>query len=101
MMRHFEITTTTKAQSDVDKLRFAIAFKFRAPLTAKRYVKGLNEKVQSLKVGADSIQIDAESSAQYGIEIRRINYKEMAILYTIEEDMVIIQRIIPRNMVIY
>ena len=54
-MKRFDITATPKAQSDVDKLRFAIIFKFRAPLTAKRYVEGLNKKVQSLKVGADAI----------------------------------------------
>lgn len=100
-MKRFDITTTPKAQSDVDKLRFAIAFKFRAPLTAKRYVEGLNKKVQSLKVGADAIQIDKVFSAQYGFDVRRVNYKEMAILYSIEEDVVIIQRIIPQNMVIY
>lgn len=99
-MRQFEITTTTKAQSDVDKLRFAIAFKFRAPLTAKRYVQGLNEKIQSLKVGADSIHIDEKLSAQYGIEIRRVNYKEMAILYTVEGDIVYIHRVIPQSMII-
>ena len=100
-MRRFDIAATPKAQSDVDKLRFAIAFKFRAPLTAKRYVEGLNKKVQSLKVGADAIQIDKAFSAQYGYDVRRINYKEMAILYSIEGNVVIIQRIIPQNMVIY
>ena len=54
-MKRFDITATPKAQSDVDKLRFAIIFKFRAPHTARRYVEGLNKKVQSLKVGADAI----------------------------------------------
>ena len=100
-MRQFEISVTSKALSDVDKLRFAIIFKFRAPLTAKRYVEGLNKKVQSLKVGADAIQIDKVFSAQYGFDVRRVNYKEMAILYSIEGNVVIIQRIIPQNMVIY
>ena len=68
-MKRFDITATPKAQSDVDKLRFAIIFKFRAPLTAKRYVEGLNKKVQSLKVGADAIQIDKAFSAQYGMTL--------------------------------
>ena len=48
-MRQFEISVTSKALSDVDKLRFAIVFKYRAPLTAKRYLKGLNDTIQSLK----------------------------------------------------
>jgi plasmid stabilization system protein ParE len=100
-MRHFEISTTTKAQSDVEKLRFAIAFKYRAPLTAKRYVQGLNEKVQSLKIGADSIQIDEGLSEQYGFDIRRVNYKEMAIIYSVEGDIVYIHRIMPQSMIIF
>ena len=100
-MRQFEISVTSKALSDVDKLRFAIVFKYRAPLTAKRYLKGLNDTIQSLKIGADSIQIDTNLSALYGFDIRRVNYKEMAILYSIEGNVVIIQRIIPQNMVIY
>ncbi len=77
-----EVFLTSKALSDVDKLRFAIVFKYRAPLTAKRYLKGLNDTIQSLKIGADSIQIESELSTQYGFDIRRINFKEMAIAQT-------------------
>lgn len=100
-MRQFEISLTSKALSDVDKLRFAIVFKYRAPLTAKRYLKGLNDTIQSLKVGADSIQIDTNVSALYGLEIRRVNYKEMAILYSVEDDIVYIHCIMPQSMIVF
>ena len=100
-MSQFEISVTSKALSDVDKLRFAIVFKYRAPLTAKRYLKGLNDTIQSLKNGADSIQVDEELSEQYGLNIRRINYKEMAILYTIEDANVYIIRIMPQSLIIF
>ena len=100
-MIQFEISVTSKALSDVDKLRFAIIFKYRAPLTAKRYLKGLNDTIQSLKIGADSIQIDADLSAMYGFEIRRVNYKEMAILYSVEGNVVYIHRIMPQSMIIF
>jgi len=100
-MRQFEISLTSKALSDVDKLRFAIVFKYRAPLTAKRYLKGLNDTIQSLKVGADSFQIDTNVSALYGLEIRRVNYKEMAILYSVEDDIVYIHRIMPQSMIVF
>ena len=100
-MRQFDISLTSKALSDVDKLRFAIVFKYRAPLTAKRYLKGLNETIQSLKIGADSIQIDEELSGRCGLEIRRVNYKEMAILYSVEDDIVYIHRIMPQSMIIF
>jgi len=100
-MIQFEISVTSNALSDVDKLRFAIIFKYRAPLTAKRYLKGLNDTIQSLKIGADSIQIDADLSAMYGFEIRRVNYKEMAILYSVEGNVVYIHRIMPQSMIIF
>ena len=100
-MRHFEISLTSKALSDVDKLRFAIVFKYRAPLTAKRYLKGLNDLIQSLKIGADSIKVDEELSEQYRLDIRRVNYKEMAIVYSVEDDIVYIHRIMPQSMIIF
>ena len=100
-MKSFQISLTSKALSDVDKLRFAIVFKFRAPLTAKRYLKGLNDTIQSLKIGADSIQVDDVLSAHYGLDIKRINYKEMAILFSVEEENVHIHRIMPQSMIIF
>ncbi len=98
-MRRFEISVTSKALSDVDKLRFAIVFKYRAPLTAKRYLKGLNDTIQSLKIGADSIQVDERLTEQYGLDIRRVNYKEMAILYSVEDTIVYLHRIMPQSMI--
>ena len=99
--KRFDISLTGKAQSDVGKLRYAIVFKFHAPLTAKRYLQGLNKKITSLETSADSVQIDEELSEQYGFEIRRVFYKEMAILYTIEELNVYIVRIMPQSLIIF
>ena len=99
--KHFDISLTGKAQSDVSKLRYAIVFRFRAPLTAKRYLEGLNKKMRSLEICADSIQVDEALSGKYGFEIRRIYYKEMAILYTIEGINVYVVRIIPQSLIIY
>ena len=98
-MKRFEISLTPEAQRDASMLRYAIIFKYRAPLTAKRYLEGLNKKMKLLEVGADSIQIDAEQTERYGFEIRRINYKEMAILYSIESEKVLVQQITPQNLV--
>ena len=100
-VKRFDISLTGKAQSDVGKLRYAIVFKFHAPLTAKRYLQGLNKKITSLETSADSVQVDEELSEQYGFEIRRVFYKEMAILYTIEELNVYIVRIMPQSLIIF
>ena len=63
-------------------------------------MQGLNKKVQSLETGADSIQIDEGLTEQYGFEIRRIFYKEMTILYTVEDVNVYIIRIMPQSLII-
>ena len=100
-MKRFTISLTTKAQSDTYNLRKAIILEFRAPLTAKRYLAGLNKKISSLETGADAIQIESELSIQYGMDIRRINYEAMAILYSIEDDKVYIQRIIAQSLIVF
>ncbi|MBR1878925.1 MAG: hypothetical protein IJ814_08005 [Paludibacteraceae bacterium] len=84
-MKRFDIFLSTKARSDIASLRTTIIFQYRAPLTAKRYLAGLNTKIKSLEQGADNVPIELELANQYGMEIRRINYKEMAILYSIEK----------------
>ena len=99
MMR--EVKFTEKAFEDLYELDYTIRYNFQAPLTAERYLTGLKQEIQKLSRSADLSVVQSKLSQKYGIEIRRVNYKEMAILYSIEEDVVIIQRIIPQNMVIY
>ena len=100
-MTRFKIIVTDKALTDLQELRDAIMFCFRAPLSAKRYIAGLNVKMQWLANSADYFPIVPELSYQYGMEIRRLNYKKMTILYTIEKKNVFVLRIIPQSMVIY
>ncbi|MDR0371562.1 MAG: hypothetical protein LBH80_06895 [Prevotellaceae bacterium] len=38
------------------------------------------------------------SLLQYGINVRRINYKRLAIIYTVHEDIVYIHRIVASSM---
>lgn len=100
-MARFQIILTDAAQMDIRNLRDAIKDSYRAPLTAKRYVADLNAKMQWLADGADYFPIVPELSYQLGLEIRRLNFKRMAILYSVEDDKVFVHRIIPQNMVIY
>ena len=100
-MTRFEIFVTEEAEKDLQELKDAIEFSYQAPLTAKRYVEELNTKMQWLVNGADYFPVVPELSYQYGCDMRRLNFKKMAILYSIDGDVVNIQRIIPQNMVIY
>lgn len=100
-MGRFEIFVTEEAEADLQELRDIIEFSYQAPLTAKRYVEELNTKMQWLVNGADYFPVVPELSYQYGCDMRRLNFKKMAILYSIEGDIVNIHRIIPQSMVIY
>ena len=100
-MTRFVVEITNKAKSDLLNLRDAIKETYRAPLTAQRYMADLNTKMQWLANGADYFPVVPELSYQYGYEIRRLNFKKMAILYYVEGDSVFVHRVIPQNMVIY
>jgi len=100
-MARFEIFVTEEAEKDLQELKDAIEFSYQAPITAKRYVEELNTKMQWLANGADYFPVVPELSYQYGCDMRRLNFKKMAIFYSIDGDIVNIQRIIPQNMVIY
>lgn len=99
-MRQFEVKVSDPALEDADKVYDYICNQLYAPLTAARYYQGLINKIHSLERGADSIAVDLILSSLFGIPIRRINYKKLAILYSINDDTVIIERVIPQKMVV-
>ena len=100
-MARFSISLTDEAKDDIQQLRKAIEEAYLAPLTASRYVAELNTKMKWLENGADYFPIVPELSYQYGYDVRRLNFKKMAILYTIEDNKVLVLRIIPQSLVIY
>ena len=99
-MRQFEVKVSDSALEDADKVYDYICNQLCAPQTAARYYQGLINKMRSLERGADSIAVDLLLSSLFGITIRRINYKKLAILYSISDDIVIIERVIPQKMVV-
>ena len=99
-MTRREVEITDAALFDLFDLDYTIKQVFQAPLTAKRYVTGLKKQIQGLSQVADLKVVLEDLSKKYGKEIRRDNYKEMAILFSIEDDdKVYVHRIIPQKMV--
>lgn len=100
MMTQREVKITDAALFDLFDLDYTIKQVFQAPLTAERYVTGLKEQIQGLSQVADLKVVLEDLSKEYGKEIRRDNYKEMTILFFIEDDeKVYVHRIIPQKMV--
>jgi len=100
-MRKYEVKLTEEAKQDRKSLARFIKEEVHAPLTAKRYMLGLEEEIKKLENSAGSLAVDEELSRQIGIEVRRTNYKNMAIIYSVEGEMAYVHHIIPQKMIVF
>jgi len=95
-MKNYEIVYSEEAIDDLMNLANYIIYTCKAPRTSSIYAKNIVNTINNLAYIADSIPLyNRKSFFQYGNSVRRINYKKMAILFTIFGNKVIIQRIIP------
>ncbi|MCL2328519.1 MAG: hypothetical protein FWC39_08415 [Bacteroidetes bacterium] len=94
------------AQRDVGRLFYAITEDYQSPLTAARYVQGIYDEINKLSTQAKIHKIEYGAFyRQFGTIVRRINYKKMAIIYSVienyvPESFVWIHRVIPASLVI-
>jgi len=88
-----------EARIDIYRLNDYIEHTCKAPLTAKRYLSGLESRILWLQDNAELRPIEQELSSRINLPIRRLNYEKMAILYTIENEEVLILRIVPQSMI--
>ena len=99
-MRKYDVMLTEEAKQDRKSLARFIKEEVHAPLTAKRYMFGLEEEIKNLENSAGSLAVDEELSRQLGIEVRRTNYKNMAIIFSVEGEKAYVHHIIPQKMVV-
>ncbi len=97
-MKKFDVVYSKDADNDLQKLSDVIMYKYKAPLTAVRYLNGLQKEIKRLSVIADALTYYTRPQIQkYGPNTKRINYKEMAIIFAIYGPIVYIHCIIPAN----
>lgn len=97
-MKKFEVVYSKDAVSDLQILSDVIMYKYKAPLTAVGCLNGLQKVIKRLSVLADALLYATRSFLQkYGQNTKRINYKQMAIIFGIYGPIVYIHRIIPAN----
>lgn len=100
-MRKYIVKLTEEAIQERKSLARFIKEEVHAPLTAKRYMLGLEEEIKKLENSAGSLAVDEELSRQLGMEVRRANYKNMAIILSVEEETAYVHHIIPQKMVVF
>ena len=98
-MRKYEVKLTEEAKQDRKSLARFIKEEVHAPLTAKRYMLGLEEEIKKLENSAGSLAVDEELSRQIGMEVKRTHYKNMAIIFSVEGEKAYVHHIIPQKMV--
>lgn len=100
-MKTYDIRFTEQGMQDEKILFYHICEKVHAPLTAQRYISGLRKAILQLEYSAGVHPVDEDLSKVLGLKVYRIYYKQVAIIYTIEENLVYIHHIIPQKMVIF
>lgn len=94
----YSIVYSEHSKQDLNDLFNVIAFEYKLPITASRYLQGLKNTILSLSKSAESFPVQTRKSLQqFTPAPRRINYKRMAIIYNVINDTVYIRRIIPAN----
>jgi len=97
-MSKFTVIISEDAQNDLRNLSDVISYQYKAPLTSLKYLKAIYGEMRKLSRNAESFSIQTRKSLQqYGPYPRRVNYKKMAIIYNVINDVVYIRRVIPAN----
>ena len=95
-MLRFEIVFLEEANIDIQNLSDTIMYQYKASITAFMYVQGLLDEIKKLKTNAESFSIQKSNCfLQYGFNVRRLNYKKMAIIYTVTNNTAYIKRVVP------
>ena len=96
----YRIEFSPDANQDIDDLYSVIIDEYQSPLTAFRYVQGLVDEIKKLEHNPEKFVVrDDDFYSQFGTEIRRINYKKMAIIYSVYRTRVFIHRVVASSLI--
>jgi len=101
-MRKNVVRITGTALQDIEDVHDYIAYELLEPITADKYIRNIYDAIKHLSFYGASIAISERDSllSQYGSTVRNVNYKKMAIIYTVEKNEIIIQRIMAAALIL-
>ena len=101
-MARFRVLVTNSAEQDIASIVQYIREELHSPLTAKRYYEGLMEYLRWLADHASVLPIQPDSPLYNdGLPTRRLNYKNVAIIYTISGSDVYVYHIVAQKLMTY
>ena len=96
----YTVKLSADANAEFDNYIDHITYEYAAPITASKHH---DEIIEALKLLERNPFINAVrdniSLKQYGSNVRRANYKKMAIIYTIHENVIYVHRILAGSLV--
>ena len=96
----YVVNLSDNASADFDNYIDYIIYECDAPLTAAKHKAGIIDILLGLEKNPFIYPIRySRSLTQYGFNVRRANFKKMAILYTIYNDVVFVHRIVAGSMI--
>ena len=96
------VKITDAALQDIENVHDYIAYELFEPITADKYIRNIYDAIKHLSLYGVSVAVSDRDSLllHYGPTARNINFKKMAIIYTIENNEIIIQRIIAASLIL-
>ena len=101
-MRKYLVKITDIALQDIENVHDYIAYELLEPITADKYIRGIYDAIKHLSLYGASVAVSERDSllSQYGLTVRNINYKKMAIVYTVGNGEITIQRIMAAALIL-
>ncbi|MDO9152351.1 MAG: hypothetical protein Q7U47_01355 [Paludibacter sp.] len=100
-MSKFNIIISEHAKNNIDDYIDFIFYEYKSPLTSLRHKEGLIKTINELSKNANVYKYCSNKSVTdiYGIFSKRINYKQMAIIFSIYNDTVIIHAVLKQSVI--
>ena len=101
-MRKNVVKITDIALQDIENVHDYIAYELFEPITADKYIRSIYDAIKHLTFYGASIAVSEKKFllSQYGSTVRNIHHKKMAIIYTIENNVIIIKRIMAASLIL-
>jgi len=101
-MRKYLVKIDNIALQDIENVHDYIAYELLEPITADKYIRGIYDVIKHLSLYGASVAVSGRDFllAQYGLTVRNINYKKMAIIYTVDNGSIIIRRIVAATLIL-
>ncbi len=100
MIKNYQIQFAISAYTDMDNFERFMLKDCQAPRTCAKQFAELDKHLDWLEQFAELPAINVELSIKYGKILRSIRFgKKMAIVYSIDNNIVMIQRLMPQSMI--